>query len=77
MAYLVDRCLWATPSPLLSIIKALLPAQARLLKPFKLKAVFPPVVSFFPSGADEICYKALVSHLQFAFHHLLKFVLSH
>lgn len=36
----VDRCLWATPSPLLSIIQAPLPAQARLLKPFKLKAVF-------------------------------------
>lgn len=43
---LVDRCLWATPSPLLSIIQALLPAQQRLLNPFRLKVGLPLV--FFP-----------------------------
>lgn len=42
---LVDRCLWATPSPLLSIIQALLPAQQRLLKPFRLKVGLP--IGFF------------------------------
>lgn len=48
-----------------SPLYGLLPAQTRLLKPFKLNTAL-------LSCADEICYKAYQSNFHSAFQHLLK-----
>lgn len=79
MAYLVDRCLWATPSLLLSIIKGPVTSYSMPIKPIQTKSC---VIYFLPqcrwdllqtmTVSSQICFSSPVEVCSLSLTHFIK-----